>query len=556
MVGSRRAWLPAAVLLLVYGCLSAVENPDLFWHLSAGDRLLSGAFPRSDFLSWPLAGAPWIDFEWLAQAVYAALFSLLGWWGLIALKTALFGGAAAFLLAALRLQGQGPEFEAAALGVAAAAWGISNDVRPDNFSLLLFSAELYALERIRLGDPAARRACLAAGFAAGALWANLHGAFAYGLALAALYAAGLAFEGGRRDRAAAVLAALAGGLAGTLLNPYGWRIYAVLLDHARHSALIGRELFEWQPAALGNSYCRPFWLLLCASMGALAAVVRQDRVLPLLPALLLGVWAFAAWRHMRNIPFFALAALPLAADLLGRMRRPALPPAWKRGLAAGVLAAAALHLRYGAPRALLASGFNVGRFPVEAAAYLEEHREPLARLRLYNPWGWGGYLGWRLSPDYRVFMDGRYLFHPMLAEENEATLDPGRWEAFVSRRGVELALLKRKQPDIRLDRRLPEGRVVSEPRPYYLFFMPQDRWALVYWDRLALLFVRRTHALRPWLKEREYRYLHPGDASALRRALEAGRIPAKEFSAEIRRHLRESGPDEEAAAFLAEQPRP
>ena len=63
------------------------ENPDFFWHFSAGKYIVRNlAFPRSDFLSWSRAGTPWVDFEWLSQVLYYFTYSAGGLWLLYALK--------------------------------------------------------------------------------------------------------------------------------------------------------------------------------------------------------------------------------------------------------------------------------------------------------------------------------------------------------------------------------------------------------------------------------------------------------------------------------------
>jgi hypothetical protein len=43
-------------------------------------------------------------------------------------------------------------------------------------------------------------------------------------------------------------------------------------------------------------------------------------------------------------------------------------------------------------------------FPAGAVAYIAKHRPTAPVLSHYN---WGGYLIWKLYPDYRVFIDGR-----------------------------------------------------------------------------------------------------------------------------------------------------
>jgi len=155
---------------------------------------------------------------------------------------------------------------------------------------------------------------------------------------------------------------------------------------------------------------------------------------------------------------------------------------------------------------------------------------------LYEEWGWGGYIGWNLYPDYLVFQDGRYIFHSLLKEEAAAQASPEAWQSFLEAHGVQAALM------LNLDWRLPTTRVYPDGsskefrRPYYALYMPKNKWALVYWDDKALLFVRRGAAPPAWLKAHEYLYARPHDDDALRDALSRGEIPRPKLDAEFLRH--------------------
>src|ERR1051325_1155961 len=82
--------LAAAWICLVFALAFPLQNPDLFWHLSAGRRILvDHIVPRADWLSWTRGGAAWVDFEWGAQVLYRLFFQLGGLPGLFLLKALL-----------------------------------------------------------------------------------------------------------------------------------------------------------------------------------------------------------------------------------------------------------------------------------------------------------------------------------------------------------------------------------------------------------------------------------------------------------------------------------
>lgn len=454
-------WLWLAYALLILSCLRDVGNPDVFWHLSAGQRMLSsGRLPAQDWLSFTRAGAPWIDFEWLSQLALTLTYRLAGWWGLVALKTAVIVSAAALIERALAARGIGPDERACGVAVLAAAWLISNDVRPDWLSVLLLCGELVALEAMR-----ARRwrwgagATGAAAVGAGAFWANCHAGFVAGLGVAALYV--LLAESPARGPAAA----LGGGLlAGTFLTPFGPRLYDVLWLHSRLMGEMTRDILEWGRTSLFNPWAAPVWLLAAGCALAAWAAPPRRREWPAWAALAsLGAMAFL---HQRHIPYFAVAGVLLPPILLQERVGFALPRACA---AANVVLGLIFVLALRFP--LTRSGLDDGGQPRGPAAYLRAHPE-VASLRLYNPWGCGGYLGWSVPPPYRVYFDGRYIFHDLLDPELTAERSPAAWSRFMDAQGLDGGIFSRTGP-------VP----------------PPAEWAVVYADKAWVIDVRRHLAV-------------------------------------------------------------
>src|SRR5262245_50423636 len=60
---------------------------DLWVHLLAGREILAArALPTTDTWSFTSGGSPWVDHEWLAQVIFAAVFQVAGDTGLWLLK--------------------------------------------------------------------------------------------------------------------------------------------------------------------------------------------------------------------------------------------------------------------------------------------------------------------------------------------------------------------------------------------------------------------------------------------------------------------------------------
>ncbi len=521
----------AAPLLALPVLLLPIYNPDLFWHLSAGRWIAANhAVPRVDFLSFTAAGLPWSDFEWLSQLLFHWTHGAAGLAGLWALKALLLAACAAVVDGVLRLHGKPALHRAAALALWSAGMIASSDIRPELFSLFLFLALLLELERLRLGKITHPFWNAAGLFCLFALWANLHAGFVFGLFLLACCAAGELL----RRRLAAFRDCFGWGVVaffGTLCNPYGLGPYRVLLEHWLRRAEFQGFIQEWQPTAWGNAFHWPFWVLLGAFLYKVYRARKRELPLGLtLAGLYFGLGAVS---HTRLSAYFTCTAVPLLFILAGPPR-----PAARLGYGAAA-AVYAGFLAWTFPNLSWRGAFDDRHVPRRAAAFLDKEYAATSGLRAYNPWEWGGYLGWRLYPWYKVFGDGRYIFHSQLSASAEAVKDAGRWRDFLEEHGLNAALLHNLDTRFLTRRGYPDGTSRDFARPWYLAFMPRERWALVYWDEKALYFVSRRAVPEKWLAEHEYRWLRPKDDAAFADALERGEIPAGALALERERHARE-----------------
>jgi len=185
---------------------------------------------------------------------------------------------------------------------------------------------------------------------------------------------------------------------------------------------------------------------------------------------------------IRNIPPLVVILVPILtralADVVAERG-----PAWlaltgwsRRRAVAGLLAVAvpfAVWWNY-PPRGIpdfAPRGGVLEIFPAGAVEFLKRTRPPGP---LFNDYGWGGYLIWRLYPDYRVGIDGRvavygprrFAEHIVLAE-----VRPG-WRQILDRLGPRLTLLEARSPLAIVLKASPD-------------------WQVLYEDRLAVVLGRR-----------------------------------------------------------------
>lgn len=420
----------AMAIGLFWLMLLPVESYDLWFHLATGRQILhTHAIPRFDPFSYTAPG-PWQNHEWLADVFLYALFSLANLPGLIVAKAALVSLTFSFLFVATapRSQYQGATSFLFTLVAFAASVG-SLDVRPEIASLVLFSLFVLYWNALKQQPNALvkwRRTLPPLMM----LWANCHGGFIAGLVFFGLGVAaeGVAHRRGRSPRLgpAALREAACLWLAcivACLVNPYGWRVFAYPLNYALGSEHYATtRVIEWLPPDLTQF---PTWAFALLLASVLALLVCRRRFVYLSDVALLLIFGAVSVLHRRSIPYFALAAIPVASSLMGtypemierlkgRHRRKALVAVLCGGwLVFSLWAGTRLSTLRKQP-------IRKELFPSEAAQFILMNHLPQP---MFNEYRFGGFLIWKLHPYYKVFIDGRAdVYGESLLREYDATI--------------------------------------------------------------------------------------------------------------------------------------
>ena len=456
----RRIALPFACALAIAGpfCFAAVSDSDSGWHVAVGRLVLQGAFPRTNALSWKWGSQPWYATSWLFDALCGAAGTALG----LQILTC------AFL--ALALLALSFACETAWLVPGIALLLVPRLVpRPHVASWALLAAALALAPR----STRARAICVALV----ALGGNLHS----GAVFAAFVLGMECVEAWTRSRRPVELwLAAAAGLA-LLANPGVLFNAGYLLDHLlRVNEVV--QLREFEPPF--PSAAPAFWLLLPPTL-LVAVHRRRER-----PALLLATVVFAAlgFRALRMVSEAYIVWAPSLAWALARVPRRALAPA---GLAFAVAAGLSLRLDRAALALRLSPSWNAAVLPVRAARFLDENRIDGPGFNAFRD---GGYLE-AARPGVPAFIDGRVQAVPDEAWQalQEAEKSAATFQAYLESVGCEWAIATRVRE------RLGGYRLLNGPR-----------WALVYWDEVSEVFVRRDVQRFAALREAlEYRYFRP-----------------------------------------------
>src|SRR5271169_4327453 len=409
---AARSWLgrllpswPLIVALLALGRALAqpgalLHDPDTYLHIAAGRWMLAHhALPVHDPFSYTIAGAQWVPHEWLAEIVLAAVYRAAGWTGLVLVTIVCFA-ASLGLLTRFLLRSAEPFSALIAVALGAALVEPHLLARPHILALplmVLWSGALFAARDAGEAPPFRLLPVLV-------LWANLHGSFLFGLALACYLAAEAALSGSSalEMRRWGLFAALA--LVAALTTP---NRLAGLGEPFRLMAMpaLQSSFIEWRSPDFQD-----FQLLEIILLGLIALGLTSGVKVPLTRVLVLVGLCHMALVHTRHADLLGLVgpltvAGSLGPQLAARIR--SAPVSWVSRAAthlAEPASAPAVTLIFAVA---LASSLPLVLRPIvrtEDAVTPASALAAAARLglsgRLFNSEAFGGYLVFRDIPTF------------------------------------------------------------------------------------------------------------------------------------------------------------
>jgi hypothetical protein len=503
-----------------------VDQTDYWWTVKLGDALwATGHLPTTNTLAITPTREPYVEQQWLAQLVLAAVHGAGGLPAALLLRATALTAAIWLVYAACHRTEVGPSVAGlAALGALLLAFP-GAATRPQLLALPLFA--LFLAATVRAPGRGWTLVALPLGTA---LWVNLHGSFFLGLGLVGIVLAGRLWEVRTQpaplaDRTLWRLALLLG-LCGAAVfcNPYGLGIVPWLLDFltvhtgGQEAAVLATE---WMPTSIHEQAGRYFFL----SVALVASLLIRVGPPPAADGLRLLAFGFLGLTTIRSTTWWgfvqapslagALAALLAAAGLTvlaSGTKAMAVPPgagavlatagaqaaAGAKGQGAAAKATAGVAATSGAGKrrlhgalvvlCLLAAAISVPSVrgvlaghavdladpsqPRAAAEYLAGVPTP---LRLFNNLEWGGYLGWRLAPWHLLFVDGRFGIYPQVIFRDYYAISGARpgWDALLQAYGLDAIVASRaSQPDL------------------VQALAAQPSWRPVYCDAQAVVYLR------------------------------------------------------------------
>ena len=512
----RSLFLGFAGLALIYAFLAGfhtLEDFDLGWQLASGKWIVQHHQIFSiDVFSYTAAGQPWI-YPALSGIFFYACFMVGGYALLTWVGALVSAGTLAILL-------RRNSVAVAAVALLAVPMIASRtQPRAEMFTTILFAAYLALLWK----HYRSHRAALWLLPFLMVLWVNLHPGFISGLIVCLAYVCIEGFDCASTQRRTDAIGRLRSAwiwLAltplATFLNPWGPGIYAALARQARAQNLHNLWIVEWggihpswnsfgQAIDLRDPQSSFWWLALVALVCTGFALWRKQWG----AAVLLAGSVILTFRHQRLQGLFACVVVIVAGSLLEEILQAereaksskkakslrGRPLRLARGyglIAILILIAGTSTLRsvdlvtnryYMRADQLASFGTGLSRwFPERAVQFLQREKPP---GNIFNGYSLGGFLTWRLYPEYRDYIDSRALpFGPELFfrayDLAAGPPDSAAWTHEADARGINaiVAPISRYQ-----------GMTVF---PQLHNFCHSKSWTPVYLDEVSVVILRRT----------------------------------------------------------------
>lgn len=426
----------AVALVSGFISLTPTGPNDFWWHLKAGQLIAENGLPTTNLFAWTLpADHPYVYQSWLGELLFYRFYQLGGLPLVVFVRNLL--GTLAYALVAVEARRRSGSWRLAALAVLlAGAMTINNfSTRTQNWSWVPFVLVLSLLGRYVDRQLPAR--WLAALPLLMLFWVNAHGAFVMGLLVAGAFAAGETLRRLLRQPYALswrelrpLYLALAAMVLALLANPLGFGVLGYvqsLLSDQSSQRLIN----EWQTPDPRNLAGVGFYLSVLALIAAFGLQRRRPTPTDLL--LVCGL-AWQAFVGVRYVVWFGMAAMPIAAQVLGAPRSPLtapLAPSRREqggGATANLLLGALLLLLPVAlqpwikPALPLPQPYRELHVELPGAPLLFDKLTPVAAVehlrsepcvgRLFNELGYGSYTAWALYPQTQHFIDPRVELFP------------------------------------------------------------------------------------------------------------------------------------------------
>lgn len=503
-----------------------IYDYDVWFHIRAGEYMLAHReILTVDVFSYTALGEPWLTHEWLFEVLIYIVYALGSLGGVTLFKaviiTALF---AVYLVYFRGISASGPVY-IVVLAIVSVLARERFVERPEIITYLFSALFIVMLERLRRKSTGFFRLKEERLWVLPVLmipWANFHSGAIFAIAITGAYALGElagALSGALKDRLRApVLTSVLGSvrfktfililfftfIAG-FFNPNTYHVYTYPFQALDISSKTGLNLAE---------YTRPLWatdsLFFVAFFLSLVIfivnIVINFRRTVIAHLTLFVFFSLLALKYNRNIAIWAIISAPFVVYYIDELLSywpSIMPAAAKPGNTSVTLAirliAVVLALLIVLPFPVRAAragwwgpGIMEGVFPERAVDFLDSNA---IGGNMFNSYEFGGYLIWRSFPERKVYIDGRSdIYTGLLMEQRKLSILG--FEKLVEAYEIDYLILSYSPSTVKY----------INPNPVFGKML-----ALVFFDDVSMVYLRRTRKNSSIIARLEYKYVRPTD---------------------------------------------
>ena len=531
--------LSILLLLLVFsGAFVNIYDYDVWFHIKAGEYMLQNLVVLStDVFSYTALGSPWVAHEWLFEVLLYIVFAVGSFTGVALFKALILCATFALYLRHFSRSSLNLFVGTVLLTLASILARERFIERPELITYLFSAAFIVMLETIRrnrTGFIRWREERLWLFPALMVLWANFHSGAIFAIAICGAYASGEILSALKRELISGKKRGVREILCESIkirvfftllvvtfivgfINPNTYQVYTYPFLALDISAQSGLNLAE---------YTKPLWALdslffislIISAVIIVVNIIFNSRNVVIAHVMLFIFFSTLALKYNRNIAIWAIVVVPFVAFYIEEIisfwpsvipkspfKGEGLGPRAGRPKRVGklrklaYLLAVIVSVSMAAPffvRSIEAGrwgpGIEEGRFPEAAVQFLDAHS---IDGNMYNSYEFGGYLLWRSYPERMVYIDGRSDIYTDLLMEQRKFAILG-FEKLVEHYDINYLIMSYSPSTVKY----------VNPNPVF-----GRELALVWFDDVSMLYLRRTRENAELIRRFEYKYVRPTD---------------------------------------------
>lgn len=487
----------AAILAVA---ISEIHSFDVFWQLQNGRYMFeTGQMIRTDLFTLA-SDMPRHEHTWLHSLILFSLYKLFGYSAISVLKGGVVAATACVLVAVARKRSS----SWLAISLVVPVFMLTSGgwlERPQLWTFLGTALFIWILEDY-VKRPSWRLLWL---LPIMVVWSNLHAGSILAVAITFAYLVGGTVQHLlQKDFTWRFLVQMTSVFVGVILagmvNPYPNKWISVLLGSYSLGSggdpsgkggevnILAMYNMDWTHTTFQREPL--FYYLLVVVLFVLLLGWKRLKVSDL--CLLVGL-ALMGNKLVRHIPFFyfgVIAILPVCCDSFVAPIQKKIPKVLLH-IARVILICLSIGLfvYLWQPSQNVYGTFNTGlrewHYPIKATEFVRENKLP---KNIYNTYDWGGYMAFKLYPDYLMFWDGRQSSVDMFRYGWDLMAGKAGWQSILNKFDVKTIVTR--------------GSTIDTGQKYPLLdrLRFSNDWSLVFAADSSLVFVRNDSMPLSWLK--------------------------------------------------------